>query len=296
MKKQRQQHIFTSRGAGFWIIFWIYIVATGIGVFTFLLTNPEWPMLWRLFCADFAATIFVWLGSAVFKNSSVYDPYWSVAPVILLTILAVYWHAVSLPALLMLTAIWVWGIRLTLNWAITFRCLSVQDWRYDKYKQEFPVIWQLVNFTGIHLMPTIIVFLAMIPAVYLLQYSFTANAWTFVAFFLCLFAAFLQLVSDTQMHRFRHECPGQVCNRGVWRFSRHPNYLGEILMWWGIFGILYSVGGSTYLWTATGAFVNTILFVFISIPLMEKRQLKNKPAYEMYRKQTGMLFPKFTQK
>ncbi len=296
MEKQKQRHIFTSRGAGFWIIFWIYVVATGIGIFTFLLTNPEWPLLWRLFCADFAATVFVWLGSAVFKNSSVYDPYWSVAPVILLTILAVYWHAVSLPAILMLTAIWVWGIRLTLNWAVTFRCLSVQDWRYDKYKQEFPVIWQLVNFTGIHLMPTVIVFLAMIPAVYLLQYPFTANVWTFVAFFLCLFAAFLQLVSDTQMHRFRRECPGQVCNRGVWRFSRHPNYLGEILMWWGIFGMLYSVGGSTYLWTATGAFVNTILFVFISIPLMEKRQLKNKPAYEMYRKQTGMLFPKFTQK
>jgi steroid 5-alpha reductase family enzyme len=93
------------------------------------------------------------------------------------------------------------------------------------------------------------------------------------------------------MHRFRRQAsPEEICTRGLWRYSRHPNYLGEILMWWGVFLMLYSVDVS-YWRTGIGAFANTLLFLFISIPLMEKRQLSNKPGYEAYLRETSMLIP-----
>lgn len=286
-----------SRSWSFAVITIIYLIAAALGVWTFLALD-ETAVLLRLFVADFVATVFVWLWGVIFRNSSVYDPYWSVAPPLMLTGYAIHCGAFSFPVLLMLVAVWCWAIRLTGNWAYTFPNLNKQDWRYDMYKERFPRLWHIVNFTGINLMPTIVVFLAMIPGFLLIGMSaaspLQANIWTWLGFFVCISAATLQLISDTQAHRFRREHRGEVCTVGLWNRSRHPNYLGEILMWWGIYLLYLTIGLSEHslgvvLLPAVGALVNTCLFVFISIPMMEKRQLANKPGYADYRKKVRML-------
>ena len=166
------------------------------------------------------------------------------------------------------------------------------------YKERFPRLWHIVNFTGINLMPTIVVFLAMIPGFLLIDMSaeprFNADIFTWAGFVVCLSAATLQLVSDTQAHRFRREHRGEVCTVGLWGRSRHPNYLGEILMWWGVYLLFLTVAGDLQSWSeillpAAGALANTCLFLFISIPMMEKRQMASKPAYAEYRKTVRML-------
>lgn len=286
-----------SRSWSFAVITIIYLIAAALGVWTFLALD-ETAVLLRLFVADFVATVFVWLWGVIFRNSSVYDPYWSVAPPLMLTGYAIHCGAFSFPVLLMLVAVWCWAIRLTGNWAYTFPNLNKQDWRYDMYKDRFPRLWHIVNFTGINLMPTIVVFLAMIPGFLLIGMSaaspLQANIWTWLGFFVCISAATLQLISDTQAHRFRREHRGEVCTVGLWNRSRHPNYLGEILMWWGIYLLYLTIGLSdrslgVVLLPAVGALANTCLFVFISIPMMEKRQLANKPGYADYRKKVRML-------
>lgn len=287
-----------SRPWSFAIIAVIYLIATGIGVWCFLALEDMTVML-RLFAADFMATVFVWFWGVVFNNSSIYDPYWSVAPPLMLTGYAIYCGSSSFPVVLMLIAVWYWAIRLTGNWAYTFPNLNKQDWRYDMYKEKFPRLWHVVNFTGINLMPTIVVFLAMIPGFLLIELSavvhVSADFWTWAGFIVCIGAATLQLVSDTQAHRFRKEHRGEVCTTGLWSRSRHPNYLGEILMWWGILLMYLTVGLESGSWTlallpAAGALANTCLFVFISIPMMEQRQMANKPAYAAYRRNVPMLF------
>lgn len=286
-----------SRSWSFAVITIIYLIAAALGVWTFLALD-ETAVLLRLFVADFVATVFVWLWGVIFRNSSVYDPYWSVAPPLMLTGYAIHCGAFSFPVLMMLVAVWYWAIRLTGNWAYTFPNLNKQDWRYDMYKERFPRLWHIVNFTGINLMPTIVVFLAMIPGFLLIGTSaaspLQANIWTWLGFFVCISAATLQLISDTQAHRFRRDYRGEVCTVGLWNRSRHPNYLGEILMWWGIYLLYLTIGLSdrslgVVLLPAVGALANTCLFVFISIPMMEKRQLANKPGYADYRKKVRML-------
>lgn len=287
----------SSRQWSFVVITLIYVVATVLGVWVFL-TLKESHFLLRLFAADFAATVFVWLWGVIFTNSSVYDPYWSVAPPLMLTAYAIYCGSSSLPVVLMLTAVWFWAIRLTGNWAYTFPDLNKQDWRYDMYKEKFPRLWHVVNFTGINLMPTIVVFLAMVPGFLMIEqtasYAVQSDLWTWVGFIVCIGAATLQLVSDTQAHRFRRTHRGEVCTVGLWSRSRHPNYLGEILMWWGVYVIYLAAGAEYQSWQgillpATGAMANTCLFVFISIPMMEKRQIANKPGYAAYRNNVRML-------
>ncbi len=291
----------SSRPWSFAVITVIYILATFIGIWAFNLSDGMNAML-RLFIADFAATVFVWLWGVIFVNSSVYDPYWSVAPPVMLAGYAMYCGASSLPVVLMLVAIWYWAIRLTGNWAYTFPDLNKQDWRYDMYKEKFPRMWHVVNFTGINLMPTIIVFLAMVPGFLLTEASSSIrdDIFTWAGFLICIGAATLQLVSDNQAHAFRRNHRGEVCTVGLWSRSRHPNYLGEILMWWGIYVMFLTVPMTAFpagmrmplaqmIIPAVGAFANTCLFIFISIPMMEKRQTANKPAYAEYKKQVRML-------
>ena len=287
----------SSRSWSFVVITLIYLIATAIGVWVFAFLSGS-HFLVRLFAADFAATVFVWLWGVVFSNSSVYDPYWSVAPPLMLTGYALYVGAGSLPVVLLQIAVWYWAIRLTGNWACTFPNLNKQDWRYDMYKERFPRLWHIVNFTGINLMPTIVVFLAMIPGFLLIDMSagnqLNADIFTWAGFIVCVSAATLQLVSDTQAHRFRKTHRGEVCTVGLWSRSRHPNYLGEILMWWGVYLMSLTAAGEIHSWRdillpAVGALANTCLFLFISIPMMEKRQMANKPAYAEYRKTVRML-------
>lgn len=292
----KSESLKASRPWSFAVITVIYLIATVLGVWTFISLDEMTDML-RLFVADFVATVFVWLWGVIFRNSSVYDPYWSVAPPLMLTGYAIYCGTSSLPVMLMLVAVWYWAIRLTGNWAYTFPNLNRQDWRYDMYKERFPRLWHIVNFTGINLMPTIVVFLAMIPGFLLIGSSVAslrADIWTWMGFIVCISAATLQLISDTQAHRFRREHKGEVCTVGLWSRSRHPNYLGEILMWWGIYIIYLTDCSECHSWElillpTIGALANTCLFVFISIPMMEKRQLANKPGYAAYRENVRML-------
>ena len=286
-----------SRQCSFIIITLIYLAATLLGIWVFAALDDNHFLL-RLFAADFAATVFVWLWGVIFSNSSVYDPYWSVAPPLMLTGYAIYCGTSSWPVVLMLIAVWYWAVRLTGNWAYTFPDLNKQDWRYDMYKEKFPRLWHVVNFTGINLMPTIVVFLAMVPGFLLIEQTASSflqsNLWTWSGFVVCIGAATLQLVSDTQAHRFRKAHRGEVCTVGLWSRSRHPNYLGEILMWWGAYMMYLTVGAGSQSWSeillpAIGALANTCLFVFISIPMMEKRQITNKPGYAAYRKNVRML-------
>ncbi|MBQ1858694.1 MAG: DUF1295 domain-containing protein, partial [Paludibacteraceae bacterium] len=152
---------------------------------------------------------------------------------------------------------------------------------------------------GLNMMPTIVVFAAMLPGLKLFERPFDMNAMFVndghlfttihlcLAFLVCLAAPTIQLIADKQSHDFRAAHPGKVCNVGLWKHGRHPNYFGEILFWWGIW-MMYSVFNGID-WYICGAIAMTALFLGISIPLMEKRQLTNKPDYAEYRKQTRIL-------
>lgn len=280
-----------SRKASFAIIAAVYVIAAAVGWFVFKAFEAcglHW--LWSLFIADAVATVFVWGVGLVFKNVSVYDPYWSVAPPVVLTWWLIERGSLDVPTALLMVAVWYWGIRLTANWAITFKGLAYEDWRYTKYRTEkSPVVFHIINFFGLNMIPTIVVFLAMIPALGIVDGSYAATPLSWIAFVLALACPTIQLIADTQSHRFRAAHPGEVCSVGLWKHGRHPNYFGEVMMWWSIWLMYVSVTGlATNFWFITGAIANTLLFLFISIPLMEHRQLSRKPAYAEYMKRTRL--------
>ena len=277
-----------NKASGIAIITVIYLVAAAASILLFAAITPAVPELWALLIADVNATVIVWCGGLLWRNVSAYDPYWSVAPPLIFTALAIWKGICPLPVLLLLAAVWYWGVRLTLNWAFTFKGLAHEDWRYTKYRETLsPVLFQLTNFFGLNMMPTLLVFACMVPGLRLYDPWLGANLVTWFGFILCIASATLQLIADRQSHRFRADHPGQVCDAGLWRNGRHPNYFGEIQFWWGIWVMYASLKGFDFLVLAPIAM--TALFLFISIPMMERRQLDNKPGYAEYRKRTRLL-------
>ena len=270
----------------------IYAIAGAAGWLLFSwLTAQAMQSVLALLLADVLATIVVWAFGLLYENVSVYDPYWSVFPPVAFMLWAFYTGVWSIPVILLLVASWYWGWRLTRNWAITFKGIGHEDWRYTKYRDRHPLVFHTINLFGLNMMPTLVVFAAMLPGLKLFEIinpKFEIINYCFLAigFIVCIASATIQLIADKQSHDFRAAHPGQVCNVGLWKHGRHPNYFGEIQFWWGIWIMYASIYGfDVYI---GGAIAMTALFVGISVPLMEKRQLANKPDYAAYRKQTRM--------
>lgn len=279
-----------NRILSFVIIALLYIFAAVLGVLVYK-ALPFVPWL-SLLIADLAATLFIWLASLVLRNASVYDPYWSVQPLVILGLMLFKTGNFVAGSIIFVLVIAFWSLRLTGNWVVTFPGMHKQDWRYDQLQERSGRFFPLVNLLGIQIMPTLIVFACLLPGFYYLMLGGGVNAWTWLGLAVSLGGAVLELSADAQMLLFRKQNtdPARLMRTGLWRHSRHPNYFGEILMWWGVYIVLLSVQPQLWL-TGLGALINTCLFLFISIPLAEKRLATYKTGFEAYRKETRMLLP-----
>ncbi len=121
-----------SKAASLANISLIYGIAIAAGILAYGWFSGLMPEIWALLAADVLATLIVWGFGLIYENVSVYDPYWSVAPPVMFTAWAVFKGYFTLPVILLLVAVWYWGIRLTGNWAFTFKGLGHEDGRYTK--------------------------------------------------------------------------------------------------------------------------------------------------------------------
>ena len=280
------QKLKENRVASFIIVTAVYIIATIVGILTYKAINLSWWL--ALLIADIVATIVTFIFSLIFNNASVYDPYWSVQPPIILIAFALGKKLTALGVLLII-AVCFWAIRLTANWAYTFKNLCHQDWRYTMLKETTGAFYPIINFVGIHLVPTLVVYGCIVPAVYAVVSGCTANVLSVIFIFLSISSATMQGIADIQMHKFRKNKNGAFIRNGLWKYSRHPNYLGEILMWWGVaLAVVSSTPNDIYL--LLGAVANTLLFLIVSIPMADKRQSK-KEGFNEYKAQTRALLP-----
>ena len=288
----------TVKTKGLLTVLFAYTLAIGLGIVSILYTQHLGNM-WQIFIADVVATFVIYGFSVAYKNSSFYDPYWSVIPPFIL----LFWiwkqnFILSGTTSLLLFAMLFWSIRLTTNWMKTWDGLHHEDWRYIDMRNNLGNSFEIVgNLGGIHFVPTLIVFFCCMPmeATLLMQESMPETTLhAYAGFFICIIGVLYEIISDAQLHRFREENPHQkgIIETGLWNYSRHPNYYGEILFWWGIFLFGNAYTGMNYLILAPIAM--TILFWYASIPWIEIKILRTRPAYKDYQKRVHILFPEIT--
>jgi steroid 5-alpha reductase family enzyme len=274
-------------------------VAYGVAGITALVVGSLAPVLHPIataLLADVAATVAIFAFSWKFDNSSFYDPYWSVAPLPI----ALYWMfrpetiETSFPrqACVLALIAW-WGVRLTYNWARGWQGLSHEDWRYVDKRAEFGRAYWLISLLGIHLVPTLVVFAGCLP-LYAVFAGGDASfgAWDVLA--IGITATFIAIESraDRELLRFRRGDPepDAFLAAGLWSRCRHPNYLGEIGFWWGLYAFALAAD-PTYWWTIAGPLSITILFSVISLPLIDARMVTRRPAYAEHMKTMPALVP-----
>lgn len=281
-----------SKVLSLFVILLIYVIAVFIGIATF--NTLDWEsLIYKLLVANVVATLFIYAVGLLLKNASLYDPYWSVAPPILLILTHIHLEtSLNTVRFFIYIGLIFWSIRLTYNWAINWTGFEEQDWRYTLIKERAPKIYLISNLFGIHLMPTVIVFIQLLGSIELLVISTTANLISMIGLVIMILSATLQFIADAQMRAFkkRNLNKKECIEEGLWKYSRHPNYFGEVMVWWGLYLIYFGSTQSINLYLLA-PLAMTSLFIFISIPMMEKKILRTRPEYEGYQDRVSMLIP-----
>ena len=274
------------------IVFIIYLItflATIVITNIFKFTN-EWMMI--LF-AHSIATLFIYISSISFNNSSMYDPFWSVAPIPIVIYLAYFSNNLVLNDLytsLIVFVVLFWAVRLTHNWTMVWEGLKEEDFRYIDLKQGNLYKREIVNFFGIHYIPTLQVNISLFPIYFVFTQNIINYNLILVGAVISILAVILQIVADKQMRDFKLNISNKnkIMNLGLWKYSRHPNYLGEVMFWIGLYIMAISVSDVPN-WLILSPLSMVVLFVFISCPMMDERSLKKRPGYKEYMDKTSQL-------
>jgi len=185
----------------------------------------------------------------------------------------------------------IWGIRLA--WHIHARNKGrTEDYRYAKWREEWGKWFFVRSYLQVYLLQGALLFLIVLP-VLLINNSFGTglNYLDFVGVAVWLVGFIFESVGDLQLSRFIKDPnnKGKLMQSGLWRYTRHPNYFGEVTQWWGIWLIAIS---ATNGWLGIiGPLTITVLILKVSgIPMLEKKMAEN-PEFAEYKRRTRMFVP-----
>jgi len=282
------QNLIKTKKGSLTLVFFYYVISFYLAYLVAMNVDLDGWLL--IFVWHITATLIIFLFSYIHKNSSIYDPFWHVAPIPIVFYIADQSSLTNLETNLILSAFLFWALRLTYNWFLNWSNLDHEDFRYIDLKNNNKFFAFINDLFGIHLIPTLIVNISLYP-IYVALTSNNLNNLVYVGFILIIVAVTIQYISDAQMRDFRKDVNnlGKTMKYGLWKYSRHPNYFGEVSFWFGIY-IFALASGSSAIWLLACPTLMLALFVFISCPMMDNRSLKKRSDYKEYMDRTPQLF------
>jgi steroid 5-alpha reductase family enzyme len=238
------------------------------------------------------ATLWFWI-ALFFERNDVADIAWGLGYV-LLCLFILLRYDVGVLGKLVLALIMLWGLRLSIHIFLRNRS-KTEDFRYKKWRQEWGKNFFLRSYLQVFLLQGFFLWVIISPA-YILP-SFPLNHLpmvSMVGIFLWLIGFMFQVVADAQLSTFKKNRNAVVLQTGIWKYSRHPNYFGEILMWWSIYIIILPIPNAVFF--IVSPITITFLIMYVSgVPMLEKRY-ENVAEYQIYAQKTNQLFPWFPKK
>jgi steroid 5-alpha reductase family enzyme len=272
-----------------------YAVALAAAVLAVRQAPADWHPLALVFLGEVVATVVLFIFAVVFDNTAFFNAHWSLAPIVVAVFFIVGPGAargVDTRQLLVLGVVSFYGLRLTFNWLRSWAGLKHEDWQYTDFRTKFGKAFWPVSLLAFHLFPMLLVFAGCLPL-----YAMLVEATTPVGPLDVLGVAFttaaivIEWVADEQLRTFRRspEGPGSFCTRGLWRWSRHPNYFGEVSFWFGLW--LCGLAAGAPWWSAFGWLGMAGLFLGASIPMADTRSLERRKGYAEYAARTSRFLP-----
>ena len=253
------------------------------------------PNMWLDLIILLGLNFVLYLHSLLVKNTFMVDFIWSGWPpiltyVIFLRLTSEETSQLSLPRLITLfPLIMVWGFRLTHNF-LSRGGVGHEDWRYADMRVKFGKHFWWISLFSVYWGQTAFLWLPMLSIYGGVMNTQSYNSWDIVATLTCLAGIGLETFTDMSMNNFinlkkQKKTDKVILDTGLWALSRHPNYLGEICFWWGIY--FFGVGYAEK-WIIAGPLAITGLFFGVSVKLMEDRQEENKgEVFRNYKRKVG---------
>jgi steroid 5-alpha reductase family enzyme len=244
-----------------------------------------WPAV-----AMVALAVGMWLLSVKLRDVSIVDSAWSIFFLLFALLFAWRQGDRSVGTLAMLVPVAAWALRLSIY--ITWRNHGHgEDRRYQAIRARNQPNFAFKSLYLVFLLQAVLAFVIAMPLLPALNGANDANLVTWLGMAVAVFGLLFETVGDAQMARFKADpaSAGQVMDRGLWRYTRHPNYFGESVFWWGVWIASASIGGA---WTVFSPVLMTFLLLRVSgVPLLEADLKQRRPAYAEYLRTTSSFVP-----
>lgn len=238
--------------------------------------------------------VFQWIGSIILKDASIVDRFWGGGFVVVAIVSMLYTQNLSLSAYVLVGMVTLWGLRLSVyltwrNWG------NGEDFRYVAMrKRHGNKFWRVSLVTVFGLQGFLTWFIGLPIPIALVSSSSDTLGWLDgIGIFLWVLGLSFESIGDWQLARFKKnpDNAGRVLNTGLWRYTRHPNYFGDAVQWWGIF--LVAVSSPAGILLAICPATMTFFLMRVSgVPMLERKLKKTRPEYADYIERTSAFFPR----
>jgi steroid 5-alpha reductase family enzyme len=232
----------------------------------------------------------LWFGvSQIVKRNDVADIAWGLG----FGLMA--WSAAALAGLspkglLVNCLVTIWGLRLA-GYIFWRNRRKKEDYRYQKWRQDWGRWFFIRSYLQVYLLQGALLFLIAQPVIFINFAGGKIGWWDWMGAAVWAVGFGLETIADSQLAGFVNDPrnKGKLMTVGLWRYSRHPNYFGEVSLWWGIFLLALGLPGG---WrTAVGPLAITVLILWVSgVPLLEKKYA-GRPDWEKYKQTTSLFLP-----
>ena len=239
-----------------------------------------------------------WLVSLPLRNASIVDPIWSLGFVVVgwVAFISQHQHVDAVRTGVLLAFVTIWGVRLSLHLFIR-NVGHGEDYRYKAMRKKHGAKFWLVSLGTVYLFQGVLMWIVSLPLQFGIGTS-TRTAWWVLPLILgaivWLIGFAFESIGDAQLRAFKADpnSAGQVMDRGLWRYTRHPNYFGAASVWWGIFLVSLGAGGLAWIGVIGPIVMTTLLRRVSGVTLLEKSLVKRRPGYEDYVRRTSPFLPR----
>ena len=231
------------------------------------------------------------------KNNGLADMAWGLGFIVVALTGLIYTQNFSLMAITITVLVLLWGLRLFIyiglrNWS------KPEDYRYVAMRKKWKTHLAINAFFKVFMLQGILLYIISLPIQFAMQSTKTIDSTLHYLIYalgviLWLIGYYFEVVGDAQLKVFKtdQKNKGKIMQTGLWKYTRHPNYFGESLMWWAIWLVSIATLEVMNIVGFVGPLLITLLLLFVSgVPLLEKKY-KDNLDFQAYAKKTSIFFP-----
>ncbi|MBD3403783.1 DUF1295 domain-containing protein [candidate division GN15 bacterium] len=253
---------------------------------------PWLSLFWHAGLVVLGYMTLVWIVSVIKVDTSIVDIFWGLGFVVLAVFYFWQTDGAVTRSTLIATLVVIWGLRLSIYIAVRNHGTG-EDPRYAKWREQAGKSWWLRSFFTVFLLQGALMWIISLPLLTAQYYNRPEHitALDIIGVVLWLAGFLFEAVGDWQLYRFKQDPAnkGKVFDQGLWRYTRHPNYFGEFLIWWGYFAISVAAGP---VYVAISPILMSVLVMKVSgVTLLENSLSDSKSGYREYQRRTNAFFP-----